>query len=260
MFVGIIFRDFNIHVVGSSRTKRIPIASFGTVFDNPRTQTTDARRYVDDEAPIRRLMRINLEDRYTIVVTGDPELALEAALRSKPNAILLDLRMPNYSGFELCRTFKSIACTQMIPIIIVTGEAGADTKSYCQELGAAAYFEKPIDFDALRTGLEKVLQAAHPERRGEVRVNLRAMLNLRGTDRQRKPFEEMCDTENVGKSTCSCSCTALLDKRSKVSVSMVTGGKRFLGMARITRSDDGNPIRFRYAFRFVRQDVNWILQ
>ena len=105
--------------------------------------------------PMRRLMRINLEDRYKIVDTGDPELALEAALQSKPNVILLDLRMPNYSGFELCRTFKSITSTQLIPIIIVTGEAGATTKSYCEELGAAAYFEKPIDFKRCGTDWKK---------------------------------------------------------------------------------------------------------
>ena len=87
--------------------------------------------------------------------------------------------MPNYSGFELCRTFKSITATQMIPIIIVTGEAGANTKSYCEELGAAAYFEKPVDFEALRDRLAKILEAAVPERRSEVRIILRVTVNLR---------------------------------------------------------------------------------
>ena len=118
---------------------------------------------IDDEAPMRRLLRINLEDRYEIVDTGDPELALATALQSKPNAILLDLRMPNYSGFELCRTFKSMTSTQLIPIIIVTGEAGANTKLYCKELGATAYFEKPVDFEALASRLGKGV-ASRPAR------------------------------------------------------------------------------------------------
>ena len=47
IFADIIYRDFNIHVVDASRTKHIPIASFGTVFNDPRNQTTDARRYID---------------------------------------------------------------------------------------------------------------------------------------------------------------------------------------------------------------------
>jgi iron complex outermembrane receptor protein len=41
------YGDFNIHVVDNSRTKQIPTASFGTVFGDTRTQTTDARGYVD---------------------------------------------------------------------------------------------------------------------------------------------------------------------------------------------------------------------
>ncbi|HEV2195706.1 MAG TPA: TonB-dependent receptor [Candidatus Acidoferrum sp.] len=46
-FADVIYRDLNIHFVQNSRTKHIPTASFGTVFDDPRTKTTDARGYVD---------------------------------------------------------------------------------------------------------------------------------------------------------------------------------------------------------------------
>jgi DNA-binding response OmpR family regulator len=215
---------------------------------------------IDDEAPMRRLLRINLEDRYKIVDTGDPELALKAALQSKPNAILLDLRMPNYSGFELCRTFKSITSTQLIPIIIVTGEAGASTKLYCEELGATAYFEKPVDFDALRARLATVLEAAQPERRKEVRICLRVKLILRGTDIRGKPFEEQCATENIARSSFFCDCGAEQQKDSEVAVSVISGGKKFVGMARVVRCDSNDASHARYAFRFVDKDVNWILQ
>jgi outer membrane receptor protein involved in Fe transport len=47
VFADVIFRDFNIHFVDNSRTKQIPTASFGTVFNDPRTQTTDSHGYVD---------------------------------------------------------------------------------------------------------------------------------------------------------------------------------------------------------------------
>jgi DNA-binding response OmpR family regulator len=215
---------------------------------------------IDDEAPMRRLLRINLEDRYKIVDTGDSDLALQAVFQSKPNAILLDLRMPDYSGFELCRTFKSMSATQLIPIIIVSGEAGASTKLYCEELGAAAYFEKPIDFEALRDRLEKILQAAHPERRSEVRVALRVMLNLRGASANGKPFDELCSTENISRSTFFCRCEAPLKQDSEVSVSLVIEGKKFLGMARVIRREEGGAPQMRYAFKFLQKDVNWIIQ
>jgi outer membrane receptor protein involved in Fe transport len=46
-FADFIYRDFNIHIDQATRTKHIPTASFGTVFNDPRTRTTDARGYVD---------------------------------------------------------------------------------------------------------------------------------------------------------------------------------------------------------------------
>src|SRR5271154_1631007 len=91
---------------------------------------------VDDEEAMRRLVRLNLGDSYDIVDTGEPEQALALALEHKPDAILLDLRMPKYSGFELLQTFTSFARTQMIPVIIVSGEAGGETKERCKQLGA----------------------------------------------------------------------------------------------------------------------------
>jgi DNA-binding response OmpR family regulator len=215
---------------------------------------------VDDEEAIRRLLRINLADRYEIFDTGNSEEALALAMQGKPNAILLDLRMPNYSGFELCRTFKSMTSTQLIPIVIISGEAGATTKLFCKEIGATAYFEKPVDFDALRAGLERVLHTAPPERRRELRVRLQVMVKLRGTDINEKPFEEMSTTENVSKSGFFCGCTALLYKESNVEVYLVSGGPKFVGKARVVRSEGCETPYPRYAFQFVQKEGDWILQ
>jgi DNA-binding response OmpR family regulator len=215
---------------------------------------------VDDEEAARRLLRINLADRYEIIDTGNPEQALAMALQSKPNAILLDLRMPNYSGFELCRTFNSMTSTQLIPLIIVSGEAGASTKSLCKELGAKAYFEKPVDFEALRAGLVNVLHAARPERRSEVRVRLRVALKLRGTDADGKPFEETSNTENVSKSAFLCGCTARLKADCTIEVHLMSGGTKFAGRARVVRSEGSDTPYPRYAFRFLPKEGDWILK
>ena len=82
---------------------------------------------VDDEESMRRVLRINLEDRYEIFDTGNPKQALALALKEKPDAILLDLRMPKYSGFELSRVLSSVTVTQLIPLIIVSGDASGFT-------------------------------------------------------------------------------------------------------------------------------------
>src|ERR1035441_6020421 len=91
---------------------------------------------VDDEEAIRRLLRINLADRYEIIDTGNPEQALALAMQDKPDAILLDLRMPKYSGFELCRTFNSLTSTQLIPLIIVSRSEERRVGEECRSRGA----------------------------------------------------------------------------------------------------------------------------
>src|ERR1700674_2276297 len=114
---------------------------------------------VDDDESMRRLLRLNLADQYEVFETGKPEEALALALEHKPDAVLLDLRMPGYSGFELCKTLTSFSATQLIPVFIISGEGGAKTKESCRDLGAAAYFEKPVDFKALRDSLEQALHS-----------------------------------------------------------------------------------------------------
>jgi CheY-like chemotaxis protein len=89
---------------------------------------------VDDDEALRRLMRLELSDTYEIVDSGEPEQGLAFALEHRPDAILLDLRMPKYSGYELLQTFTSFSRTQTIPVIIVSGEAGGQTKEHCKQL------------------------------------------------------------------------------------------------------------------------------
>jgi Response regulator receiver domain/PilZ domain len=123
-----------------------------------------------------------------------------------------------------------------------------------------AYFEKPIDFEALRTGIANLLRAAQPERRREVRVRLRVMLKLRGTDTNEKPFEEVSTTDNVSKSGFLCGCTALLKKDSLMEVFLISGGAQFVGKARVVRSENGDTPYPRYGFCFVERAGDWVLQ
>ncbi len=215
---------------------------------------------VDDDEAIRRLVRLNLADDFEIIDTGVPEEALALAMEHKPDAILLDLRMPQFSGFELCQTFTSFSRTQLIPVFIVSGEAGAQTKEFCRNLGAAGYFEKPVDFDALRASLAQVAKTRRVERRSEVRVRLRVPLKLRGTDANGKLFEALTTTENISLSGFLCGCTAPLAKDSIVNVYMVSGSEEYAGKARVIRSElDDTPCP-RYGFRFVEKPENWVLR
>jgi CheY-like chemotaxis protein len=215
---------------------------------------------VDDDEALRRLMRLELSDTYEVIDSGEPEQGLALALESKPEAILLDLRMPKYSGYELLQTFTSFSHTQQIPVIIVSGEAGGQTKEHCKQLGAVGYFEKPIDFDALRTCLRQVAKSRMDTPRSEVRVRLHVPLKLRGTNPDGGKFEEVATTENVSVSGFMCVCTAAFAINSTLEVYLTNPGEKYVGRARIVHSDlQGAKLR-RYGCVFTEKSGPWVLQ
>jgi DNA-binding response OmpR family regulator len=214
---------------------------------------------VDDDESMRGLLRMRLSDAYEVIDTGDPAQALGLVLESKPNAIFLDLMMPGFSGFELCQSLQSLSYTARIPIFVITGESGAKYKDHCKQLGATAFFEKPVDFKALKETLANELQAARPERRVHLRVRMRLALKLRGTDAAGRSFEELTSTENVSAGGFLSVCLASLSKDALVDVFLAGEPPRYVGRARAVHRDVGGPWP-RYGFQFTEKNSEWVLQ
>lgn len=189
-----------------------------------------------------------------------PEEALALALEHKPDAILLDLRMPKYSGFELCQTFTSLSSTQLTPVLVISGEAGSNTKDFCRGLGVVGYLEKPVDFAALRDRLAELLKGERKERRSDVRVRLSLPLRLRGKDAEGKTFEALTTTENVSLNAFLYACRNNLCIDSIVDVYLVVSPEQLVGKAQIVRSEWKDTEYPRYACRFVQKTGNWVLQ
>lgn len=215
---------------------------------------------VDDDDAMRRVIRLNLSGDYAVIDTGEPEHALALALEHKPDAILLDLRMPKYSGFELCQTFTSFSSTQMIPVLVISGEAGAKTKQFCRDLGAVAYFEKPVDFDALRAQLADLIKSGRKERRSEVRVRLRVPIRLTGKDEKGESFEIHTTTENVSRNGFLCACAVAMSEGSTVEVYLVSAQHEHVGRAQIIRSEWKETPYPRYGCRFTEKVGHWVLE
>jgi DNA-binding response OmpR family regulator len=215
---------------------------------------------VDDDKAVRDLLRACLSPAYEVIDTGDPEQALAVALEQKPDAILLDLMMPKFSGFELCQSFRSLSYTCAIPIIVITGESDAKYKDHCANLGAVAYFEKPLKLDELKRMLMMELQSKRSEQRAHVRVRMRLPLKLRGTEASGRPFEEITTTENVSADGFMCNCMSSLVKDAIVEVILNSGGEHYVGRARVVRKESsGTPWR-RYGFQFQEKTAAWPLQ
>lgn len=215
---------------------------------------------VDDDEALRRLMHLELGDSYEVIDSGEPERGLALALEHKPDAILLDLRMPKYSGYELLQTFTSFNHVQKVPIIIVSGEAGGQTKENCKRLGAAAYFEKPIDFDGLREFLKGVSGKRRHTPRSEVRVRLCVTLRLKGVYGDGKAFSEIVTTEDVSLSGFRCSSAAKLPLNSVLDVFLPHHAGEYVGKARITNSTEDGNFLWHYGCHFIEKSGSWILQ
>src|SRR5580700_6388767 len=116
---------------------------------------------IDDDESIRKVMGFRLRDSYSIIDSGSPEEALALALQHKPDAILLDLMMPKYSGFEVCQTLSSLSFTSHIPILIVSGESSERYKDLCESIGARGFFQKPVNIDELQKKLTSLIAISH---------------------------------------------------------------------------------------------------
>lgn len=215
---------------------------------------------IEDDEAMRNLLRQRLVDKYEISDTGYAPEALALALQHKPDAILLDLMLPDFNGFELCQAFSSLSFTRRIPILVITGRPAAEYKDFCLNLGAKGYFEKPVNFDQLQALLAAVLKGKQPEHRTEVRVRLRVVLKLRGIDLSGTKVEQVTITDDVSASGFLCSCTAPWEKDAIVEVFMVIGGERYAGRARVVRSEwRGTPWQ-RCGFQFLDKSCQWVLQ
>jgi CheY-like chemotaxis protein len=96
---------------------------------------------IDDNESVRKVIRFRLMDQYDIFDSSSAEEALTLALKHEPDAILLDLMMPRYSGFEVCQTLSSLSFTQHIPIIIVSGESSERYREFSRGLFAGVSLE-----------------------------------------------------------------------------------------------------------------------
>lgn len=215
---------------------------------------------VDDDADMRNLHKLRLSDSYEVLDTEDPEEALGLALEHKPAAILLDLMMPRLSGFELCHTLHTLSYTSRIPIFVITGESAAKYKQHCEGLGATAFFEKPVDYKDLKKRLTDALQTNQPERRAHVRVKMRVVLKLRGTDNTGKTFDLSTVTENLSPGGFLAGCTAPLNQGDVVDVFVVADGERFAGRAKAVRCEARGAPWQRYGFQFLETTSEWVLQ
>jgi len=112
----------------------------------------------DDEAPILRLLRSNLEkEGYKVITATDGDAALNQAELNELDLILLDITMPRMDGWEVCRRVREFS---NVPIIMLTARGDEYDKVKGLELGADDYLTKPFGLPELIARIKAVLRRA----------------------------------------------------------------------------------------------------
>jgi len=113
---------------------------------NHNSTTPAADILVVDDSPegLRLLTQILTRAGYRVRVADRPHAALESALEHPPSLILLDVRMPEMSGWELCRHLKENERTADIPVIFVSALQDVEDRVQAFEAGGVDFVSKPF--------------------------------------------------------------------------------------------------------------------
>jgi diguanylate cyclase (GGDEF)-like protein len=116
---------------------------------------------VDDEKSNLLLLNHILTPYYTILIAKSGQEALDRAIATPPDLILLDVIMPDMDGFEILRRLQDNPATQQIPVIFTTGlDSDADEEKGFN-LGAVDYFVKPFKEAIIRARVRTHMRLIH---------------------------------------------------------------------------------------------------
>jgi len=121
---------------------------------------------VEDEPAVARGLEYGLKaEGFTVLVAADGARALEIARGSRdapaPHLMLLDIRLPDMSGFDVCRSLREEG--RSLPILMVTARDEEVDKVLGLELGADDYIVKPFSFRELLSRVRAALRRAYGE-------------------------------------------------------------------------------------------------
>ena len=113
---------------------------------------------VEDDEDARMVLAELLKPRYDVDAVGDGETALRRAAELKPDLVLLDLFLPGMDGFGALTGLRRDAKTADTPVIFLSAQGDAETKSQGLSLGAADYLAKPFSEQELMARVDRTLK------------------------------------------------------------------------------------------------------
>jgi len=124
---------------------------------------------IEDDSSIRTMLRQALEDEgYAVDEAPSGTAGLQLVRSGNPDLVLLDLRLPDMSGFEVCRQIRA---SSFVPIIMVTAQTDTHDMVAGLEAGADDYVTKPVVIKELAARIRATLRrSSYTESSGDERI------------------------------------------------------------------------------------------
>jgi two-component system alkaline phosphatase synthesis response regulator PhoP len=114
---------------------------------------------IEDDYYIRMCLEFMLNSaKYGYLGTETGLEGIKMAIEKKPDLILLDMRLPDFNGLQVCKKLKSEPVTESIPIIMLSALAEDADIVLCLEAGAEKWIQKPFEVSKLLDELTNTLE------------------------------------------------------------------------------------------------------
>jgi len=117
---------------------------------------------VDDEMTSIEVMRCLLEKNVEIEIAETGRQALEMLKEHQFDLVLLDVDLPDMSGFDVCKKIKGTPDTQDVPVIFISGYKDLIFEMQAYEAGAEDYLNKPVSLIRLLMRINVILKIKLP--------------------------------------------------------------------------------------------------
>jgi len=145
----------------------------------------------EDEPHLREVLGLQLTAAgFEVIEASDGRAAIEAAHRTTPDLILLDVMMPYMDGFEVCRTLRESFQTRHIPIIMLTAKTEVEDRLDGLKGGANDYITKPWETRELMQRVHNALEWSRQQRAASPLTGLPGNLSIHDEVSRRIASEE----------------------------------------------------------------------
>jgi len=114
---------------------------------------------IDDDAMNREILQELLQmENYHVLLANNGKRGIESARHNIPDMIILDIKMPDMTGFEVCEVIRNDTETQEIPVLIVTGYDDPTDLERGKQVGANGFLSRPFRAEIFITTIQGLFQ------------------------------------------------------------------------------------------------------